>query len=70
MRTNSARWDTGMTESPTNRGFVIANRIGEHAVSTARRGDSAETLLYYQAQLEAELSEVRRRLVELTRSGA
>ena len=53
-----------MTENPTNRAWLLANRRG-HAVES-RHNEEAGVLLYYQAQLGAELAGIRRRIAELT----
>ena len=50
-----------MTENDRNRKWLIASRVGEPS-GADRRSQEAETLLYYQTQLEAELSFVRRQL--------
>lgn len=55
-----------MTETATNRGWLLSNRMEAAVAKKQRRtAESAETLLYYQAQLEAELDEVRRRVAAL-----
>jgi hypothetical protein len=57
-----------MTESWVNRGWLISNRMARRGSDHGSpRGESPETLLYYQNQLEAELEEVRRRIAELVR---
>lgn len=53
-----------MTENPTNRAWLLANRLGNP--TEARHNEEAGVLLYYQSQLEAELAEIRRRIAELT----
>lgn len=56
-----------MTETATNRSWVITNRMPRAAVQASRPAESVETLLYYQTQLEAELEEVRRRIADVIR---
>jgi hypothetical protein len=55
---------TAVTENEKNRRWLLANRIAEPTPG-ARPTEEAETLLYYQTQLEAELSYVRRQLKAL-----
>jgi hypothetical protein len=52
---------TAMTENEKNRRWLLANRLAE-PTPEARPAEEAETLLYYQTQLEAELGYVRRQL--------
>ncbi|MGE0600113.1 MAG: hypothetical protein AB7J35_09390 [Dehalococcoidia bacterium] len=54
-----------MSESAMNRSWVVANRLNDPQI-VERTGGDADVLLYYKAQLEAELADVRRRLAELT----
>lgn len=53
-----------MSENDSNRKWLVGNRLTNGTVAVAPNRD-AETLLYYQRQLEAELSYVRRQLLEL-----
>lgn len=57
-----------MTENENNRRWLIANRLADKKAQETAARDEAETLLYYQRQLESELEYVRRRLVEVTRA--
>lgn len=53
-----------MSEDDLNRKWLVGNRLASGTAAVTPNRD-AETLLYYQRQLEAELSYVRRQLVEL-----
>lgn len=53
-----------MSETDINRKWLVGSRLASGAGAVAPNRD-AETLLYYQRQLEAELSYVRRQLLEL-----
>lgn len=57
-----------MTENENNRRWLIANRLADKKAEETAAREEAETLLYYQRQLESELEYVRRRLVEVTRA--
>lgn len=50
-----------MEETQQNRQWVVRNRLSENS----SRNDDSHALLYYKTLLEAELEEVRQRLVSL-----
>ncbi|MGE3077091.1 MAG: hypothetical protein AB7N24_20375 [Dehalococcoidia bacterium] len=53
-----------MSETAMNRSWLVSNRLSDPQVAERTGGDT-DVLLYYKAQLEAELADVRRRLAEL-----